>query len=61
MRTHLRERKSGGATPVHAGFMSTLHRVPGSRSRGGAWLYVMTLAVLVASFGAALVLIYLTP
>jgi hypothetical protein len=43
--------------------MNTLHRIPGGRSRslGGAWLYVMTLAILVASFGAALVLIYLTP
>lgn len=43
--------------------MDTLSRAPGSRrrSRGGVWLYVLTWAIVVASFGAALLLILLTP
>ena len=44
--------------------MDTAPRFPGSsrrRSRGGIWIFVLTVAVLVASFGAALVLILPTP
>ncbi|WP_427914935.1 hypothetical protein ACPWT1_08500 [Ramlibacter sp. MMS24-I3-19] len=42
--------------------MNTVPRTPGrSRSRGGVWLYVLTWTIVVASFGAALLLILLTP
>lgn len=43
--------------------MNTLDRFPGSRrrSRGGIWIYVLTWATVVVSFGAALVLILRTP
>lgn len=43
--------------------MTTLARVPMARrrSRGGAWLYVLTSAIAVVSFGVALLLILRNP
>jgi len=59
----LAQAQTGRRCAVHAGRMNTPMRTfsGGSQMRGGIWLFVWTVLVLVASLGAALVLILLTP